>query len=621
MNKKLRYSLLTIVGALLVITLTITYGYFDSIVGDGATTNVDIISDLPTSLEFIKGDDISLEINPKTLTEGGSNVTGTTTSTAKLYVAQTAPSVTENYHVYFEVTENTFEYTTADKKPEMILTVSGPNGDVTSLAGLKYVSSTDAVTGDTISGFDITTFTGVLRIKENEEITGLATETITEDWTITITFVNLTTDQSDNMSKKLTTDFMLKKEMVNGIALDTYDALVPVQVESDGSSTTSSSQSLSYADYENKIWANAVLTTDATRDEYLNAGAGTTVDNNDVQGYYVWIPRYKYYTNADGSTTVELESASTPKSTGSGANGEFLTHPAFTTESGEEIEGFWVSKYLLSTADNSTQYELGHKKMLYSLPGNNAYMYNDISYYDTYGTLFESEKTNFVDVANIALSSYNYPQTVATDLETQAVDVLANSPYGIDNSVATDVFPYITGTTTGITTNGNISGVYDYITLGSNSSSNKINNTKKGYNTIQITDTLPPIGYVTTFFDSNISGYASVFGSGTINLLYKELISGQFAGNSPYGSVLEHYIESSVINSSDSIFSEINMDKDTGKFELTPKISNNYYGGVVYSEDLIFYVKDTGTGLYSEDVIVTVEITSNNYKGARAVIK
>ncbi|MDO4271681.1 MAG: hypothetical protein Q4C83_01700 [Candidatus Saccharibacteria bacterium] len=46
--------------------------------------------------------------------------------------------------------------------------------------------------------------------------------------------------------------------------------------------------------YTNKKWANAVTVTADTLDTYKNAQPGTEVNNNDILGYWVYIPRYAY---------------------------------------------------------------------------------------------------------------------------------------------------------------------------------------------------------------------------------------------------------------------------------------------------------------------------------------
>ena len=113
-------------------------------------------------------------------------------------------------------------------------------------------------------------------------------------------------------------------------------------------------------DYVNKKWANAVMVNASSRDNYMNADEGTTITEDDVLAYYVWIPRYKYQlfnVNSEEMNPilidVQFESKTTAKSAGS-SNGEYLTHPAFTFGT-TELDGIWVGKFETSgTADNPT---------------------------------------------------------------------------------------------------------------------------------------------------------------------------------------------------------------------------------------------------------------------------
>ena len=123
--------------------------------------------------------------------------------------------------------------------------------------------------------------------------------------------------------------------------------------------TTNSSEYAWYS-YGDKKWANAVMVNASSRDNYMNADEGTTITEDDVLAYYVWIPRYKYQlfnVNSEEMDPilidVQFESKTTAKSTGS-SNGEYLTHPAFTFGT-TELDGIWVGKFETSgTADTPT---------------------------------------------------------------------------------------------------------------------------------------------------------------------------------------------------------------------------------------------------------------------------
>ena len=91
-------------------------------------------------------------------------------------------------------------------------------------------------------------------------------------------------------------------------------------------------------------------TATGTRADYLNAEVGTEIKEEDILAYYVWIPRYKYQLfNVDSTTMdpieiqIKFEEGIPNKSSGT-ANGEWLTHPAFTLGT-DELEGIWVGKF------------------------------------------------------------------------------------------------------------------------------------------------------------------------------------------------------------------------------------------------------------------------------------
>ena len=145
------------------------------------------------------------------------------------------------------------------------------------------------------------------------------------------------------------------------------DGMIPVYY-SGGSwkkaDSTNSKSTYQWYDYDTQKWANAVVLVDeevasgvTTRDYYTSASAGTVIDNESILAYYVWIPRYKYQLfNVDSTTMnpieiqVEFEDGIPTKSSGT-ANGQWLTHPAFTFGT-DELEGIWVGKF--STTGDAT---------------------------------------------------------------------------------------------------------------------------------------------------------------------------------------------------------------------------------------------------------------------------
>ena len=158
--------------------------------------------------------------------------------------------------------------------------------------------------------------------------------------------LGITANQQQNACNPSIVEELNAPELVNGMIPIKYDGTKWVKASTND-----------WYNYENKEWANAVMVTSGTRDTYMSATAGTTVSEEDILAYYVWIPRYKYQLfNVDSTTMdpikiqVEFEDGIPTKSSGT-ANGQWLTHPAFTLGT-DELEGIWVGKF--STTGSAT---------------------------------------------------------------------------------------------------------------------------------------------------------------------------------------------------------------------------------------------------------------------------
>ena len=190
------------------------------------------------------------------------------------------------------------------------------------------------------------------------------------------------------------------------------EAFIPVTIDDDGT-VRRVDTTTSWYDYCEKRWANAVMLnkykkesgSTSTRVTGATAGTVTTgvtgdvsfvdlsdeknyteipeykpgevIKEEDIQSYFVWIPKYKYKlwnVNSDGKSTgvtkgvhsidivfdrkdttdVEGVSCATPLTSGESGNcdnGEYMTHPAFISAN---VDGFWVAKYETSATNLST---------------------------------------------------------------------------------------------------------------------------------------------------------------------------------------------------------------------------------------------------------------------------
>ena len=236
--------------------------------------------------------------------------------------------------------------------------------------------------------------------------------------------------------------------------------------------------------YDEKRWANAVLVSDTNRNTYQNAKYGTEIAQSDILAYYVWIPRYKYkvwniskqagaestyaynayakgikikwenekdstgrisceYNYNVDTTNGGIDLSTTTAETCTGSNGQYYTHPAFTFGS-DELRGFWISKYEISSSSPTTTY--GGGKVM-SLPNVNSWRSITVS---NINTVIQNMQTSS-NIYGLSTSRTNTDSHMLTNFEWGAVAYLTNSKYGrCTNGSCTEVTinncnTYVTG--------------------------------------------------------------------------------------------------------------------------------------------------------------------------------
>ena len=163
-------------------------------------------------LTFTTGNAISLYADQSSFGQEKGSLSGETFAKATLVANNKTNEATDNYYVYFNIENNTFKYTLGNDKPELILTVTGPDGnEVTSLPGLVYKTVQDRE-NKTVKGFDVTTTNGLITIANKKTIN--ATPSKEEQYTLKLTFVNYEGDQTANASSGLSAKVMIQKEMI-----------------------------------------------------------------------------------------------------------------------------------------------------------------------------------------------------------------------------------------------------------------------------------------------------------------------------------------------------------------------------------------------------------------------
>ena len=208
---------LSIVAVVTLIALVVgaTYAYFKAQGGTGSSTEVKVTTYTTDMLTFTTGSAISLYADQSSFGQEKGSLSGETFAKATLVANNKTNEATDNYYVYFNIENNTFKYTLGEDKPELILTVTGPDGnEVTSLPGLTHTTVQDRE-NKSISGFDVTTTNGLITIANKKNISATqATPSKEEQYTLKLTFVNYEGDQTANATSTLSAKVMIQKEPI-----------------------------------------------------------------------------------------------------------------------------------------------------------------------------------------------------------------------------------------------------------------------------------------------------------------------------------------------------------------------------------------------------------------------
>ena len=221
-NNKLLYFLgVLIIGLLIILIVRITYAYLGASINE-AKGNITLNSDDVDELKFNIGNPLSINATPTTLPENGENLVSSSTSSASLLANTTNDTAEYGYYVYFKISNNSFIYSDGST-PEIILTVKQGENVITNIEGLTYGTFSG------VSGFDITTASGLFNVASSYSITSnSSTNATVQEWTFTITYLNLGFDQSANFGNSMTTEVILKKDeyktFANYIINDVYTA-------------------------------------------------------------------------------------------------------------------------------------------------------------------------------------------------------------------------------------------------------------------------------------------------------------------------------------------------------------------------------------------------------------
>jgi len=265
-NKKIILSIVASI-ALIVLIIGATYAYFQAQTGEGAQTDIKINANTVDTFTFEAGSALNVSLNQENFASGKGNQTGTTFAKAMLTANNKTNTATEHYYLYLNISNNTFTYSIDNNTPEILLSIKdGSNNEITTLTGLTYKTVTDG-NGASIKGFDITKKSGLVTILNNREIT--TTSSKTEEWNVTVTFVNYNSNQAGNAGKNFTAKLMIQKEKIKETV---------ATVCSNGQTLSSCIMAMNGKD-DTLYHHTSTLTNGAGDNSYRYAGASDSVNN------------------------------------------------------------------------------------------------------------------------------------------------------------------------------------------------------------------------------------------------------------------------------------------------------------------------------------------------------
>ena len=191
-KKKKVMAVVIIVNAIFLLGIVVaTYAYIRaSIINIGANTSITAGAST-SNLVFNEGSPLVLNVNEDNLSRGGNNVTASSTSTVSL-TANPSSSVSKSYEAILFIPLNTFGYTTGANTPEILLTVVKN--------GVTIIDNQDITTRKANIKIGVSSANNASTV---HTISATAGNTQIDTWLVTITFVNLLTDQELNEGKQL----------------------------------------------------------------------------------------------------------------------------------------------------------------------------------------------------------------------------------------------------------------------------------------------------------------------------------------------------------------------------------------------------------------------------------
>ncbi len=196
-KKQSRLLIILFILTFLVLTVSTAFAMFVATRETFETEKDKATTTVMETVVFNTGGSINVNANYLNFQQGMPSVVGETTGSINLIAGSDKTRLASyKYNVRLNIDSNNFEYTTEDEKPELILIITGPDGNkLTRVPGLDYVEYNE------YKGFDITKANGEYFIAKDYLIE--TADNKTDNWNFEVVFVNYPLNQNENAGKYL----------------------------------------------------------------------------------------------------------------------------------------------------------------------------------------------------------------------------------------------------------------------------------------------------------------------------------------------------------------------------------------------------------------------------------
>ena len=196
-KKQSRLLIILFILTFLVLTVSTAFSIFVATRETFETNKEKTSTTVMETVVFDTGGSINVNANYMNFQKGMPSVVGETTGSVNLIAGSDKSRLASyKYNVRLNIDSNNFEYSTEDEKPELILVVTDPDGNIlTEVPGLEYVEYEE------YKGFDITKASGEYFIAKDYLIE--TPDNKTDNWNFEVVFVNYPLNQNANTGKFL----------------------------------------------------------------------------------------------------------------------------------------------------------------------------------------------------------------------------------------------------------------------------------------------------------------------------------------------------------------------------------------------------------------------------------